>query len=83
MAGCTSSTPVNLNNIYNGYPCGNNCDSFKQGYEDAKLQQFTLPEQCDKVDQSRKIGCLSYIQEYSYEHSSKAVSFDSDGRQTN
>lgn len=81
FTGCTSKTPPQNLNIYQGYPCGNHCDAFKKGYDEAESKQLVHESGCESIEQSLKIGCLSYIHEYRIVHSDKPVIFDNQGKQ--
>jgi len=69
---------------YQGYPCDVRCGDFQTGFDTAKQRQFTTDAQCDELNKTHKIGCLSYMHEYRLEHDQPAgYSFPLEARRVN
>lgn len=69
FGGCASTPPeISSTQLFQGYPCQDNCKDFAAGFETARNQKFTKNEQCDSVSSSLHLGCLTYIHEYKLEH---------------
>lgn len=49
---------------YRGYPCFNQCEAFKQGYDQAQAQRYTSPSACEALADSRRNGCRSYVTDF-------------------
>ena len=66
LAACTASVAMTIkpDQIYQGYPCGQNCVSFQQGFDTAVKEKFTNSLQCAALPLPQATGCQAYITEY-------------------
>jgi len=63
LAGCQTNPKI-TGQVFQGYPCQDNCENFIKGYEQAKNDRYTDDAQCDLVESDLRLGCLSYMREY-------------------
>jgi len=69
LAGCQASkASISSTNVYQGYPCDVRCGDFQDGYDGAKSNQLTSNERCETLNSAKRIGCLSYVQDYQTDH---------------
>jgi len=66
LAACTVSAVMTIkpDQIYQGYPCGQDCAAFQQGFDTAAKEQFTNTLQCASLPMNQATGCQAYITEY-------------------
>ena len=73
LASCTVSVKtISTNEIFEGYPCLDNCSGFKTGFESARDQKFTEEVKCRELPQTNRLGCLSYMHEFRLFHDQPA-----------
>jgi hypothetical protein len=70
LAGCTTDPVLQIkpDQIYKGYPCFDNCESFKIGYEYAISQSFSNLEDCQIADSQQITGCQAGTRENIFEN---------------
>jgi hypothetical protein len=66
LSGCASSalgrnTPFSPEEMYEGYPCRKECDTFKNGYDGARNRQLKDADLCQGETLSEIAGCRAYI----------------------
>lgn len=54
--------------VYQGYPCQNECEDFKRGYDLALTQGSADKSQCQALSGAEKLGCESFVVDYQYEN---------------
>jgi hypothetical protein len=66
LAACTytAAMVIKPNEVYQGYPCGSQCDAFKQGYETAQSKQLTHLSDCHGNNLDEVAGCQAGVAEY-------------------
>jgi hypothetical protein len=69
LSSCTASSfKVSYDQLYQGYPCQDNCLGFQSGYEIARDQNFKEENACQNLPKINRLGCLSYMHEYHLIH---------------
>lgn len=76
LASCSADTnsqseyggTSNGEGVYQGYPCQNDCDDFKRGYDLALTQGSVDKSQCQAFSGAEKLGCESFVVDYQYEN---------------
>ena len=69
LSACTSTQlKITQNELFQGYPCLDNCVNFQSGYESARDQYFVRDSQCYNLPKTNQLGCLSYMHEYHLLH---------------
>ncbi len=67
LGGCASSgqnPAIQPSQVYKGYPCFENCDAFKLGYELAEKQALKEMDACSSLADSQHLGCRARVQEH-------------------
>lgn len=65
LSACTPQPlPIDSTQLYQGYPCGENCPAFKNGFETAHNRQFVSELDCAALPLDQSTGCQAYIFEY-------------------
>jgi hypothetical protein len=54
--------------VYQGYPCIPDCQAFQKGFDNAKNQGLTQPNQCSGENMAEITGCKAYVNEYQFEN---------------
>lgn len=68
FAACSPVVVVDVQKTFQGYPCGDQCEHFQQGFELARSRQYKQVEQCSSLSRELQLGCQSYIHEYTVEN---------------
>jgi hypothetical protein len=71
FSGCIGSAiviPVTINpdQVYLGYPCRDQCEDFKSGYEAAKASMLESTTKCVSKNDAERLGCQAYVTDYRY-----------------
>lgn len=56
--------------VYQGYPCLDNCSEFKAGYDTASQHKITDPDKCTGSTISEVTGCKAFAADYTFENRS-------------
>lgn len=70
LAGCSEKPSLQAyaeDQLYEGYPCGDTCDAFGQGYEKAATAGYTSHTQCGSGADPSTVGCKVYVTEFDIE----------------
>lgn len=58
--------PYNNTEVYQGYPCRDQCPAFKSGYDAAALEHLTHKRDCHGSIAAEVLGCQAYVTDYTY-----------------
>lgn len=67
----SANTQTSFSETFQGYPCNGHCAQFRVGFETAESRQFTQKADCNLLSIDSRLGCLSYIHEYTVTHYDK------------
>ena len=54
--------------IYQGYPCLDECEAFKRGFDLARKDKIQDVNQCDGSELKEITGCRVYVNEFKFEN---------------
>jgi hypothetical protein len=66
--GSNRQVSLKAGGVYQGYPCGEDCSGFKEGYDGALHEGIKKSSLCDDFVQIQQLGCKAYVTDYDYEH---------------
>jgi hypothetical protein len=55
------SQKINPEQIYQGYPCGTNCDSFQAGFNHARQENLQTNLECGAYPLDQATGCQAAV----------------------
>lgn len=63
LSACTQVSPrsIDPDQVYQGYPCGQNCAAFQAGYEAAQAKQLSTELDCAALPIDQATGCQTYL----------------------
>ena len=72
VTACTTIPDTNIQfnqeQVYKGYPCFDQCEEFKSGYDLAISQKLTSYQSCSNITSAMQSGCKAGVNEYNFEN---------------